>query len=88
MKKYKVVALSVGADSNKIFYAGDIVSADAWSDENMAEELAKQGFLEPIESSENEPLDSNGDSESDIDENMAEETETEAAPERKGRGRK
>lgn len=48
MKKYKVIALSVGADSNRIFSAGEEVFADAWADPNMAEELVKQGFLEPL----------------------------------------
>jgi hypothetical protein len=48
MKTFKVIALSVGADSNKIFRAGEIVSADAWQP-GRAEELVKQGFLEPCD---------------------------------------
>lgn len=48
MSKYIVVALSVGAKSNKIFYAGEEVSGDAF-DEGHAEALVEQGFLKPIE---------------------------------------
>lgn len=51
MKTFKVIALSVGADSNKIFRAGEIVSAEAWRP-GRAEELVKQGFLEPCDETE------------------------------------
>lgn len=47
MKKYKVIALSVGAMSNKIFRSGDIVSENAFPP-GHAEELVKDGFLEPV----------------------------------------
>lgn len=48
MPKYIVVALCVGAKSNKIFYAGEEVSEDAF-DEGHAEALVEQGFLKPVE---------------------------------------
>lgn len=48
MKKYKVIALSVGAKSNKIFSAGDQVSEDAF-EEGVADELVKKGFLKDID---------------------------------------
>jgi hypothetical protein len=48
MKKYIVIALSVGANSNKVFHAKDIVNEDAF-DIGRAEELVKQGFLEPYD---------------------------------------
>ncbi len=54
VKKYKVIALNVGADSNKIFYSGDIIKADAWAEPEQAEKLVKQGFLEPYEGKEEE----------------------------------
>ena len=45
IKKYKVIALSVGANSGKIFKAGDIVTSDAW-DEGVSDKLVEQDFLE------------------------------------------
>lgn len=42
---YKVIALSVGANSGRIFKAGDIVTSDAW-DEGVADKLVEQDFLE------------------------------------------
>lgn len=47
MKKYKVIALSVGGLGNKIFNAGDIVLENNFIP-GRADELVKQGFLEPI----------------------------------------
>lgn len=48
MSKYKVLALSVGALSNKIFNSGDIVDGSAFP-EGHAEHLVKEGFLKPYE---------------------------------------
>jgi len=47
IKKYKVVALSVGALNNKIFNSGDIVFENNFR-EGRADELVKLGFLELI----------------------------------------
>lgn len=47
MKQYKVIALSVGGRSNKIFSAGDTVSEDSFIP-GRADELEKQGFLKSI----------------------------------------
>lgn len=49
MSKYKVIALSVGAMSNKIFYAGEIVDGSAFPP-GHAEILVKEGFLESVSS--------------------------------------
>jgi hypothetical protein len=53
MKKYIVVALSVGAMSNKIFESGDIVNEDAFP-EGHAEKLVGEGFLKPYDESASE----------------------------------
>ena len=50
VKKYKVIALSVGGLGNKIFNSRDIVTEDNFPRGN-AEELVKQGFLMEIETS-------------------------------------
>ena len=47
MDKYKVIALSVGGVSNKIFKSGDEVS-DTDFPEGAAKELVKKGFLKPM----------------------------------------
>ena len=61
MKKYKVIALSVGADSNKVFKSGDVVNADAWADPKTAEALVEQGFLEPVEDKQADTEEGEGD---------------------------
>lgn len=48
MAKYKVIALSVGAMSNKIFHSGDIVEDSAFP-QGHAEQLVKEGFLKPCD---------------------------------------
>lgn len=45
--KYRVIALSVGGRGNKIFSAGDIVTAENFPPGNCPE-LVEKGFLEPI----------------------------------------
>jgi len=47
MKSYKVIALSVGGKSNKIFECGQVVNEDAF-EEGHAEILTSKGFLEPV----------------------------------------
>lgn len=47
MKKYKIIALSVGGHSNKIYNHNDIVSADAFED-GLVDDLEKQGFIEEV----------------------------------------
>lgn len=47
-KKYKVIALSVGGRGNKIFKAGDVVTAADFPDDN-ADKLVDQGFLMVID---------------------------------------
>lgn len=47
MKKYKVIALSVGGRANKIHESGDIVHENHF-DTGRAEELVSKGFLKPI----------------------------------------
>ena len=49
MAKYKVIALSVGDDYNRIHESGDIVDGQYWREEGRAEELVKQGFLAPVD---------------------------------------
>ena len=48
MKNYKVVSLSVGGSSNRIFHAGDEVKSDAFP-LGHAEKLAIDGHLQLIE---------------------------------------
>ncbi len=48
MAKYKVVALSVGAMSNKIFRSGEVVEDTAFPI-GHAEHLVNEGFLKPYE---------------------------------------
>lgn len=48
MMTYKVIALSVGGKSNRIFTAGDVVTADAFPD-GHAEKLVEQGFLQVVD---------------------------------------
>ena len=50
MKKYKVIALSVGGASNKIFRSGDVVT-DADFAPGHAEKLVKGGYIKPLEDS-------------------------------------
>lgn len=50
-KTYKVIALSVGGSSNKVFHSGDIVEEGNFPPGN-AEALVKNGFLEPADSKE------------------------------------
>ncbi len=47
MKKYLVVALSVGGMNNKIYELNNEVTADCFP-EGHAEELVEKGFLKPI----------------------------------------
>lgn len=47
MKKYKVIALSVGGKHNKIYHSGDIVTEDKFHD-GEAPGLARKKFIEPI----------------------------------------
>jgi hypothetical protein len=56
MKKYLVIALSVGALSNKIFSAGEEVPEDAF-EKGRADELVQKGFLKEIDLSEEANLD-------------------------------
>ena len=49
MKKFKVIALSVGGhQGNKVFHSGDTVNESDFI-AGRAKELVDQGFLEPIE---------------------------------------
>lgn len=48
MRRFLVIALSVGGRANKIFSAGDTVTEENFIP-GRAEELVKQGFLKPIE---------------------------------------
>lgn len=47
MKKYKVIALSVGGAGKQIFQTGDVVTEKSF-DPGRAEELRKAGFLAEI----------------------------------------
>lgn len=60
MKKYTVIALSVGANSNRIFSAGDEVNEDAF-EPGRAEELVEKGFLQRFEDQQEANLESTGD---------------------------
>ena len=53
MRKFKVIALSVGANGNRICNAGEIVT-EAMFDPGRADELVKQKFLEEVDSDEKE----------------------------------
>ena|ERR1700761_610002 len=55
LKKYKVIALSVGGLNKKIFNSGDIVSEDNFY-EGRADKLVAAGFLQEINSQEEIPL--------------------------------
>ncbi|HYG49620.1 MAG TPA: hypothetical protein VD905_01905 [Flavobacteriales bacterium] len=46
-KEYRVKALNVSGPGKRIYQLGDIVYENNFA-EGVAEELAKQGFLEPI----------------------------------------
>jgi hypothetical protein len=48
MKRYKVIALSVGGRANNIFSAGDIVTEENFIP-GRADELVAQGFLKQID---------------------------------------
>lgn len=48
MKKYEVIALSVGGMANKIFKSKEVVREDQFKP-GRAEELVLQGFLKPLE---------------------------------------
>jgi hypothetical protein len=56
MKKYEVIALSVGGLSNKIFNSKEIVSEDAF-EKGRADELVQKGFLKEIDLSEEASFD-------------------------------
>lgn len=47
MKKFKVIALSVGGSNNRIFHSGDIVDESNFPKGN-AELLVEKDFLKPI----------------------------------------
>lgn len=47
MRKYKVIALSVGGRANKIHESGDVVHENHFAP-GRAEELVAKGFLKPI----------------------------------------
>lgn len=68
MKKYKVIALSVGGLGNKIFNAGDIVLESNFIP-GRADELVKQGFLEPQPNTDNKSGENNMNPEGDKDGN-------------------
>lgn len=53
MKKYKVIALSVGGRGNRIFHSGDEVLESNFPDGNAAE-LVRGGFLKEIGEGEGE----------------------------------
>lgn len=48
MKKYKVIALTVGGRGNKIFKSKDIVTEDQFLPGHI-DELVKNGFIAPFE---------------------------------------
>lgn len=48
MKKYKVIALTVGGRGNKIFKSKDIVTEDQFLPGHIGE-LVKNGFILPVE---------------------------------------
>ena len=47
MRKFKVIALSVGGNNNKIYKAGEIINEKCLVNKS-ADKLIQQGFLEEI----------------------------------------
>jgi len=75
MKKYQVIALSLGGLGNKIFKSGNIVTEKNFI-EGRAEELVKQGFLKEVPEEEAEKATETEEAPSENVEENSEVTET------------
>ncbi len=54
MRKFKVIALSVGGLNNKIFRSGDMVQENNFPQGNV-DTLVKEGFLKEIQAPKKQP---------------------------------